>query len=102
MYIISNFIRTFPRHYLFLTPDSYGQQSLRRVLMWYASVDPEVGYCQGMGFVAALFLTYLPENEAFYCFWATLNRPTAPLRLLYLPKLSETQKVTDSSIQYID
>jgi hypothetical protein len=39
----------------------------------YACLDPEVGYCQGMAFIAALFLTYMPEDYAFYCFYATLN-----------------------------
>jgi TBC1 domain family member 10 len=46
-----------------------------------------------MGFIAGMFLTYMSEDEAFYCFHATLTRPTAPLRLMYLPKLVETQKV---------
>jgi hypothetical protein len=44
----------------------YGQDSLRNVLTYYAVFDKEVGYCQGMGFIAAMFLTYMPEEDAFY------------------------------------
>jgi len=85
--------RTFPRHVQFIENEGDGQQSLRRLLQWYAVLDPAVGYCQGMGFIAALFLTYMQEEDAFYCFYATLNRETAPLRLLYLPKLVDVQKM---------
>ena len=58
--------RTFPNHVQFESKDSSGQRSLRTILSWYAAVDPDVGYCQGMGFIAAMFLTYLTEEEAFY------------------------------------
>ena len=70
-----------------------GQTSLRRVLLRYAAVDEDVGYCQGMGFIAAILLTYMSEDEAFWVFHRVLTRPSAPLRLMYLPKLIETQKV---------
>ena len=53
--------------------DGLGQQSLRRILRWYAALDPEVGYCQGMGFLAGLFLTYMIEEHAFYTFYSVLT-----------------------------
>mmetsp|Transcript_11856 Transcript_11856/g.26597 ORF Transcript_11856/g.26597 Transcript_11856/m.26597 type:complete len:300 (+) Transcript_11856:152-1051(+) len=84
--------RTFPQHEFFIQEESPGQVALLRVLIRYAAVDPEVGYCQGMGFLAALFLTYMPEEQAFYCFHAVLARKSAPLRLFYLPRLCELQK----------
>ncbi len=40
-----------------------GKLSLLRVLRAYAVYDTEVGYCQGMNFLAALLLTWMP-NEA--------------------------------------
>jgi hypothetical protein len=83
--------RTFPRHALFIEKDGAGQVSLRKVLQWYAALDTEVGYCQGMGFVAALFLTYMPEDKAFFTFYATLTRRKCPLRMMFLPKLVEMQ-----------
>lgn len=43
-----------------------GQASLRRVLKAYSLHDNDVGYCQGMNFIAAMFLTLMPEEEAFW------------------------------------
>jgi hypothetical protein len=83
--------RTFPKHVLFTEKDGVGQMSLRKVLRWYAALDTEVGYCQGMGFVAGLFLTYMPEDKAFFTFYATLTRRKCPLRMIFLPKLVEMQ-----------
>lgn len=65
--------RTFPRHLMFLEDGGAGQQSLRRMLQAYAVLDPEVGYCQGMGFIAALLLTYMIEERAFTVFYFALQ-----------------------------
>lgn len=43
-----------------------GQAALRRVLRAYSYYDPEVGYCQGMNFIAGMFLTLMKEEEAFW------------------------------------
>jgi hypothetical protein len=43
-----------------------GQASLRRVLRAYSYYDQEVGYCQGMNFIAGMFLTLMAEEEAFW------------------------------------
>lgn len=43
-----------------------GKLGLQRVLRAYAAYDPEVNYCQGMNFLAALLLIWMPtEAEAF-------------------------------------
>lgn len=42
-----------------------GQESLFRVLKAYSLHDLEVGYCQGMAFVAGILLMYLPQEPAF-------------------------------------
>eukprot|EP00577_Skeletonema_sp_RCC1716_P000892 CAMPEP_0113385446 /NCGR_PEP_ID=MMETSP0013_2-20120614/7470_1 /TAXON_ID=2843 ORGANISM="Skeletonema costatum, Strain 1716" /NCGR_SAMPLE_ID=MMETSP0013_2 /ASSEMBLY_ACC=CAM_ASM_000158 /LENGTH=93 /DNA_ID=CAMNT_0000268201 /DNA_START=24 /DNA_END=302 /DNA_ORIENTATION=- /assembly_acc=CAM_ASM_000158 len=34
-----------------------GQGALRRILRAYSQYDNEVGYCQGMNFIVAMFLT---------------------------------------------
>ena len=65
--------RTFPQHEMFYNDGGPGQESLRRILTWYAALDPQVGYCQGMGFIAALLLSYMVEEEAFYCLYAVLT-----------------------------
>jgi hypothetical protein len=43
-----------------------GQEALRRVLRAYSYYDREVGYCQGMNFIAGMFLTIIPEEDAFW------------------------------------
>lgn len=87
--------RTFPRHRLFVDKASArGSTSLRNVLRWYAEIDPEVGYCQGMGFLAGMFVIYMDEKNAFYTFCAAMQviRDPNPLRSLYLPSMEETQR----------
>ena len=71
--------RTFPRHLQFEKEGegtSSGQEALRRLLQMYAKTDGEVGYCQGMAFIAGLLLTYMPEEDAVYCFMAALKVTT--------------------------
>lgn len=46
-----------------------------------------------MGFLAALFLTYMIEEQAFYTFYSVLQRKKTPMRFMYLPKLTEIQKI---------
>jgi len=49
-------------------------EKLRRVLEAYACHDREIGYCQGMGYIATLFLIYLPEEEdAFWLLVAVMS-----------------------------
>ena len=50
-----------------------GQASLRRVLKAYSMYDKEIGYCQGMNFISATFLTVMPEEEAFWMLVGTYN-----------------------------
>jgi hypothetical protein len=51
-----------------------GQAALRRVLRAYSYYDRDVGYCQGMNFIAGMFLTLMSEEEAFWLFVGTSNR----------------------------
>jgi len=55
--------RTFPGHQWLKS--RAGQLAMLRVLRAYAALDPEVGYSQGMNFIAGLMLTYLDESDAF-------------------------------------
>lgn len=43
-----------------------GQAALRRVLRAYSVHDRDVGYCQGMNFIAGMFLTFMNEEQAFW------------------------------------
>lgn len=67
--------RTFPHHILFhgALADSTGQRQLRRLLRAYAACDAEVGYCQGMAFVAAVVLMVAPEAQAYQIFCALMR-----------------------------
>lgn len=44
--------------------DKANQQALYRLLRAYAAYDPEIGYCQGMNFVAGAVLLYLAPGES--------------------------------------
>ncbi|XP_018572727.1 rab GTPase-activating protein 1-like isoform X2 [Anoplophora glabripennis] len=57
--------RTFPAHDFFKEAGGLGQDSLYRVSKAYAAYDSEVGYCQGLSFLAATLLLHMPEEQAF-------------------------------------
>eukprot|EP01065_Artemidia_motanka_P038379 TRINITY_DN47226_c0_g1_i1.p1 TRINITY_DN47226_c0_g1~~TRINITY_DN47226_c0_g1_i1.p1 ORF type:complete len:336 (+),score=73.56 TRINITY_DN47226_c0_g1_i1:53-1060(+) len=84
--------RTFPMHSLFLGADGVGQRQLFRVLSAFAVYDPRVGYCQGMGFVAATLLTQMPEEDAFWAFLVLMKSERYDLAGLYLPGFPLVQR----------
>nr|XP_023685299.1 TBC1 domain family member 1 isoform X2 [Paramormyrops kingsleyae] len=57
--------RTFPTHPYFSAQLGAGQLSLYNLLKAYSLLDPEVGYCQGLSFVAGVLLLHNDEREAF-------------------------------------
>ncbi|CAD7696907.1 unnamed protein product [Ostreobium quekettii] len=81
--------RTFPEHPQFAA--SHGQMSLFRALKAYSIHDLEVGYCQGMAFVAGVILLYLPEEPAFRLFCRLMQQDGPNLRRYYLPGLQSLQ-----------
>lgn len=57
--------RTFPGHPWLDTPE--GHAALRRILVAYSFRDSDVGYCQGLNYVAALLLLVMKtEEDAFW------------------------------------
>ena len=52
-----------------------GQASLRRVLKAYSVYDREVGYCQGMNFIAGMFLTFMSEEDSFWLLVCKCSEP---------------------------
>ncbi|XP_059407935.1 TBC1 domain family member 1-like isoform X4 [Carassius carassius] len=58
--------RTFPTHPYFSAQLGAGQLSLYNLLKAYSLLDPEVGYCQGLSFVAGVLLLHLCEEDAFH------------------------------------
>lgn len=57
--------RTFRQHYLFHSTFGKGQLELFNLLVAFANSFKEVGYCQGMSDIAAVFLIHFSEKEAF-------------------------------------
>jgi hypothetical protein len=95
--------RTFPELPAFEKDTPEGEATvgaLRRVLRCYAAFDAELGYCQGLNFLAGSLLMYLPEREAFWTLVALMQRSGpllagragAPMRGLFLEGLPLTQR----------
>ncbi|XP_006129592.2 TBC1 domain family member 1 isoform X4 [Pelodiscus sinensis] len=57
--------RTFPTHPYFSAQLGTGQLSLYNILKAYSLLDQEVGYCQGLSFVAGVLLLHMTEEDAF-------------------------------------
>mmetsp|Transcript_21748 Transcript_21748/g.61126 ORF Transcript_21748/g.61126 Transcript_21748/m.61126 type:complete len:477 (+) Transcript_21748:84-1514(+) len=66
--------RTFPWLNIFQVGGPY-YDFLREVLEAFVCYRPDIGYVQGMSFVAAVFLLYLDPFEAFLCLANVLNQP---------------------------
>lgn len=57
--------RTFPKHPYFRTQLGPGQLALFNLLKAYSLLDTEVGYCQGLSFIAGMLLIHMDEESAF-------------------------------------
>ncbi|XP_064607616.1 TBC1 domain family member 1-like isoform X2 [Liolophura sinensis] len=57
--------RTFPGHPYFSPQLGPGQLALFNLLKAYSLLDKEVGYCQGLSFVAGVLLMHMEETVAF-------------------------------------
>lgn len=75
--------RTFPHLEQFAEAGGQGQRQLRDVLLAYATLDKEVGYCQGMNFFTALLLCYMPEEDAFWVLVRLMQGSLHCMRSLY-------------------
>ena len=58
--------RTFPSHPYFSTSFQDGQRGLYNVLHAYSVADEEVGYCQGMSYIAGIFLIHVSLNTLMH------------------------------------
>lgn len=89
--------RTMPLHSLFWAGGAQvGVQSLRSILRAYAKHVPEIGYCQGMSSIAAVFLmNATDEEEAFLMMVQFMSKfqytrifaPGFPLMLQWIDEL---------------
>lgn len=83
--IAKDITRTMPTHPRFQT--FQGRRELENVLRAYAVHDPELGYCQGMGFLVCMFLLYYAEEDSFYCLLSLLNNERFAMRDVFMPDL---------------
>eukprot|EP00102_Acyrthosiphon_pisum_P011589 XP_008180366.1 PREDICTED: TBC1 domain family member 1 isoform X2 [Acyrthosiphon pisum] len=81
--------RTFPNHTYFMSPFGPGQLALYNLLKAYSLLDPEVGYCQGLCFVAGVLLLHMSEEQAFMMLKHLMFRRS--LRKQYLPDMAALQ-----------
>jgi hypothetical protein len=58
--------RTFPAHDFFKEAGGLGQDSLYRISKAYAVHDSEVGYCQGLSFLAATLLLHVSTEQCYH------------------------------------
>lgn len=63
--IMRDINRTFPANDHFRKSGSLGQDSLYKLCKAYAVYDDDIGYCQGLSFLAAALLLHMPEEQAF-------------------------------------
>ena len=64
--IEKDLLRTLPGHVCFNTKEATGVPRLRRILRGVAWLYPDIGYCQGMGMIAATLLLIMEEEDAFW------------------------------------
>lgn len=57
--ILRDINRTFPAHDYFKEAGGVGQDALYKISKAYAVYDEEVGYCQGLSFLAAALLLHV-------------------------------------------
>lgn len=54
--------RTFPEHYFFNEKGGPGQKSLERVLTALSLVYKDMGYCQGLNYIAGTLIMYCNDE----------------------------------------
>uniref|UniRef100_A0A0N4ZAX7 Rab-GAP TBC domain-containing protein n=1 Tax=Parastrongyloides trichosuri TaxID=131310 RepID=A0A0N4ZAX7_PARTI len=65
--------RTYRDHLAFRKRYDLKQKSLFNLLTACAMFNTEVGYCQGMSQIGALFLMYMDEEDSFWCMHSLLT-----------------------------
>ena len=72
--IMKDLDRTFPLIQFFSEKYGNGQRKLYKVLSNYSKYNKSVGYVQGMGFIAAIFLTYMDEESSFFMLHSLMKK----------------------------
>ncbi|CAB60374.4 Rab-GAP TBC domain-containing protein [Caenorhabditis elegans] len=84
--------RTYRDHLAFRKRYDVKQKSLLNVLAAYSMFNTEVGYCQGMSQIAALFLMYLDEEDAFWSLHQLMVSPKHTMHGFFVPGFPKLQR----------
>jgi len=84
--------RTFPDHCMFHR-GATGQQVLRDVLRAYAESHPDLGYTQGMNFIVAMFLSYMPARDAYWVLTAVMDSPKWNLQSMFCDRTPAVARI---------
>ncbi|XP_037303721.2 USP6 N-terminal-like protein isoform X2 [Pungitius pungitius] len=84
--------RTFRNHVMFMDRFGVKQQSLFNVLSAYSVYNTEVSYCQGMSQIAALFLMYMNEEDAFWALSQLLTNKRHGMHGFFVPGFPKLQR----------
>lgn len=70
-------------------------ESLKRVLLAYSAENPQIGYTQGMSFIAGYLLLYMEEGQCYQCFTAIMNEKYGYREMFRegFPRLHDINKV---------
>ena len=90
--------RTFPDMEI-LSSDSPFTEECASLLHAFQVLRPDVGYVQGMSFVAASLLMHMPPFEGFLCFCEIMD--WSVIKGLYTVSITEIRRVFDILDQYI-
>ncbi|ORM41373.1 Ecotropic viral integration site 5 -like protein [Babesia sp. Xinjiang] len=90
--------RTFPEHAIF-KDGAYAQKILFNVLHAYAMYNPDVGYCQGMAFIAGMLVLYMNEEDAFFTMISIMDKHN--IKTLFLPQMRQLERYCDVLDQYL-
>jgi len=71
--ILKDVSRTLPNHVYFQKEYKDGQNDLYEILKCIHILEPEIGYVQGMGYMAAVLLTYMDKDDALGIMMKILN-----------------------------
>ena len=84
--------RTFPEHCMFHR-NALGQKVLRDVLRAYAASHPKLGYTQGMNFIAAMFISYMPARDAYWVLTAVMDSPKWDLQSMFCDQTPAVSRI---------
>ncbi|EGG14800.1 RabGAP/TBC domain-containing protein [Cavenderia fasciculata] len=89
--ILLDIPRTYPNHQRFFS--KRGKKDLQNVLQAYSYHNKKVGYCQGMSYIAGVFVMYLSVEDAFWMLVALLERETMGYYISGMPQLISDSKL---------